>query len=206
MPSWPLWLLVSKIHVIAPSACIAHAALSPPSSALILAGAEGPEQGWSLPPRERLARDGRTGKGQACLTLNLLLPPAPMARLSSQPLLGGAEARLVLPTGSGGEGSACPGKQTERPPGGSLSSHPEASQRFPQRSLPPLPSPSHTPPPISRPQRVTGPGVEGEFDDPAESGTRRKLCACVHACMHACCVCVCVCGGQGKESLLRTNP
>lgn len=198
MPSWPLWLLVSKIHVIAPSACIAHAALSPPSSALILAGAEGPEQGWSLPPRERLARDGRTGKGQACLTLNLLLPPAPMARLSSQPLLGGAEARLVLPTGSGGEGSACPGKQTERPPGGSLSSHPEASQRFPQRSLPPLPSPSHTPPPpfpVHRESLVLE--LRGSLMTQLSLGLgESSVPVYMRACMRAVCVCVCV---EGKE-------
>lgn len=79
----------------------------------------------------------------------------------------------MVPTGSGGEGLAWPGKQTERPPGGCSPPTPEASQGFPKRSQPPLPPASHVP--VSPPLRGIGAEAELELDDPAEPGAARSL-------------------------------
>lgn len=94
-------------------------------------------------------------------------------------LLGGA--RPVLPTGSGGEGSAWPGKQTKRPPGGCPVLPPHKPLRD-SHSPGSHPVP-HFPPPHFSPLKVTGAEVELAFDDPTETGAWISLYICMCICV-----------------------
>lgn len=102
----------------------------------ILSGAVVPEQDRSLPWREWLAQDSTVGRGQACLILNLMLPSATMARLSSLAPPGWSPTcashrvrrwRLSL----GWETNKETTRRMPCPP------TPQASQRFPQPRQPP---------------------------------------------------------------------